>query len=239
MSELVKYIIALSNLYGMVSKELVVSIYNSQNEDQISIEEVKNYLKNLPAELEKLFIYPHRGHFVKEVILEFDEFELMMHKKLNKPYYIPNKKELLTYLDEDYYKKKPHYNRLLNYIKKNFSFIAEEEIEEILEEIYYTCASEFDMQYIFAILNHKDIVFESEKQLGDMISLIIELSNNTKLWENNGFSPSEMARIKDRDNPNASIDKPYIRKNKKISRNDPCPCGSGKKYKKCCLAKDE
>ena len=22
-------------------------------------------------------------------------------------------------------------------------------------------------------------------------------------------------------------------------RNDPCPCGSGKKYKKCCLAKDQ
>lgn len=25
-----------------------------------------------------------------------------------------------------------------------------------------------------------------------------------------------------------------IRKGKKIHRNDPCPCGSGKKYKKCC-----
>ena len=25
-----------------------------------------------------------------------------------------------------------------------------------------------------------------------------------------------------------------IRKVKKIHRNDPCPCGSGKKYKKCC-----
>jgi|GEM_PF-6802039 hypothetical protein len=25
----------------------------------------------------------------------------------------------------------------------------------------------------------------------------------------------------------------------KIGRNDPCPCASGKKYKKCCLAKDE
>src|SRR5215831_2474099 len=25
----------------------------------------------------------------------------------------------------------------------------------------------------------------------------------------------------------------------KIGRNEPCPCGSGKKYKKCCLAKDE
>ncbi|MEE0874530.1 MAG: SEC-C metal-binding domain-containing protein [Ruminococcus sp.] len=25
-----------------------------------------------------------------------------------------------------------------------------------------------------------------------------------------------------------------MRKGKKIGRNDPCPCGSGKKYKKCC-----
>lgn len=27
-----------------------------------------------------------------------------------------------------------------------------------------------------------------------------------------------------------------IRKEKKVGRNDPCPCGSGKKYKKCCGA---
>jgi Flp pilus assembly protein TadD len=25
----------------------------------------------------------------------------------------------------------------------------------------------------------------------------------------------------------------------KVGRNDPCPCGSGKKYKKCCMVKDE
>jgi len=25
----------------------------------------------------------------------------------------------------------------------------------------------------------------------------------------------------------------------KVGRNDPCPCGSGKKYKKCCMLKDE
>lgn len=24
----------------------------------------------------------------------------------------------------------------------------------------------------------------------------------------------------------------------KIGRNDPCPCGSGKKYKNCCLGKE-
>ena len=29
----------------------------------------------------------------------------------------------------------------------------------------------------------------------------------------------------------------YVRDTPKIGRNDPCPCGSGKKYKKCCLNK--
>ncbi len=28
--------------------------------------------------------------------------------------------------------------------------------------------------------------------------------------------------------------KTFVRKEKKVGRNDPCPCGSGKKYKKCC-----
>lgn len=36
----------------------------------------------------------------------------------------------------------------------------------------------------------------------------------------------------------ASYDKSkMVIKDKKIGRNDPCPCGSGKKYKKCCLNK--
>jgi preprotein translocase subunit SecA len=30
--------------------------------------------------------------------------------------------------------------------------------------------------------------------------------------------------------------KPVRREGKKVGRNDPCPCGSGKKYKKCCGA---
>ena len=30
---------------------------------------------------------------------------------------------------------------------------------------------------------------------------------------------------------------PIVREEPKVGRNDPCPCGSGKKYKKCCGAK--
>jgi len=30
---------------------------------------------------------------------------------------------------------------------------------------------------------------------------------------------------------------PLVRRGKKMGRNDKCPCGSGKKYKHCCLPK--
>lgn len=30
-----------------------------------------------------------------------------------------------------------------------------------------------------------------------------------------------------------------VREEPKIGRNDPCPCGSGKRYKKCCLHRDQ
>ena len=33
--------------------------------------------------------------------------------------------------------------------------------------------------------------------------------------------------------PGQTLTKPFIRDQKKIGRNEPCPCGSGKKYKKC------
>ena len=32
---------------------------------------------------------------------------------------------------------------------------------------------------------------------------------------------------------------PVEHKKIKVGRNDPCPCGSGKKYKKCCLPKEQ
>jgi hypothetical protein len=37
---------------------------------------------------------------------------------------------------------------------------------------------------------------------------------------------------------NASLDQPVINPYRDVGRNDPCPCGSGKKFKRCCLDKD-
>ncbi len=37
-----------------------------------------------------------------------------------------------------------------------------------------------------------------------------------------------------RNEGDVQVNKPTIREEDKVGRNDPCPCGSGKKYKKCC-----
>ena len=39
--------------------------------------------------------------------------------------------------------------------------------------------------------------------------------------------------------PDKSVKQQPVRSNKKAGPNDPCPCGSGKKYKKCCMQKDK
>ena len=39
--------------------------------------------------------------------------------------------------------------------------------------------------------------------------------------------------------PDGTVKQQPVRKDKKAGPNDPCPCGSGKKYKKCCMHKDK
>ena len=36
-----------------------------------------------------------------------------------------------------------------------------------------------------------------------------------------------------------AYNRPQERREHKVGRNDPCPCGSGKKYKKCCMGKND
>ena len=80
-----------------------------------------------------------------------------------------------------------------------------------------------------------------------LVERILAASNETHHDANRGFTPAEMLAKVGRGNeiilspvhsayfrnPNA----PIVRVQAKIGRNDPCPCGSGKKYKKCCGAK--
>ncbi len=48
------------------------------------------------------------------------------------------------------------------------------------------------------------------------------------------ITPKPKQNIQTNDGKETLKSKPKVNENKKIGRNDPCPCGSGKKYKQCC-----
>lgn len=52
----------------------------------------------------------------------------------------------------------------------------------------------------------------------------------------NVAEPEELDQILD--DGGYDVEAPFVREGRKIGRNEPCPCGSGKKYKKCCLEKE-
>ena len=248
MNQLTQYIIALSNLYGMVHKDKVVEIYNNQNKDQIILAQVEMLIK-IPSEaLEDYFIEVYNDHFVHEVIINNGEFDLMLRQKGAKPYYVPKKNELLKYVDEDYFEKTKPYNALLKYVKKNFFEGDEEKAEELCEDIQEFVQFGLDIQTILDFVTNQIENFNNVNQVNDIMQLVMELSNHTRIWENNGHTPYEIYEKFEKPNLRPLPDKRFdynqtnvidMKTRGKIGRNDPCPCGSGKKFKKCCLLKVE
>ena len=80
MNQVTEYIIALTNLYGLIHKDRVKDIYNSQNEAQGTIQEIEELLMNPPKGLGKTFVYHHKKYFVHEGVLINEAFHLLLLK---------------------------------------------------------------------------------------------------------------------------------------------------------------
>jgi preprotein translocase subunit SecA len=63
-----------------------------------------------------------------------------------------------------------------------------------------------------------------------------EIYSIFELYDDVLYSWSGYKDQKEKDIPKENVPQPA--KSDKIGRNDPCPCGSGKKYKKCCMKND-
>ncbi|GAA0592370.1 hypothetical protein GCM10009001_05690 [Virgibacillus siamensis] len=245
MGLVIDYIISLTHLYGLVHNGKVAEIYSMQNDENVGTADMDDRAKSNVEELRKNFVELHGDYFVHEAIMEFDEFEVELAKRQGKPFYIPDKKELLKYKDDFYFERTKEYHALKKYVQQELLDGDARKAEELCADIHGECEFSFSLDHIFRPFKTAGVEFENQKQVEEVMQLVMDLSNNVRLWENNGFTPRELHNQVERPMLNPLPDEaskaesgreqtPSV--SKKIGRNEPCPCGSGKKYKKCCGA---
>jgi hypothetical protein len=105
-----------------------------------------------------------------------------------------------------------------------------------MEDIQLHFSMEASMEEILNEFERRDISFKNTAQLQEMMPLLIDVSNHTRIWSNRGHTPAELGPPPVKNIiPNNMVRIDRQDKPEKVGRNDLCPCGSGKKYKKCCL----
>lgn len=231
-------------------------------------------------------------------VSERTSYRRLLAETLDKPFYIPSKKEFLRYADENYYEISSAEEQLRRYIEKNylqnFARVADkvgistkECVDDFLMEIRNQatdvgkCGEERDpnelFQFAVASLEGYGIPISDIQQVNEFLGYVMNIANSVRLWVNHGNTAIELMRqtppnLEDLrivpgsshaaqllsegregleqmgltiDLDGTATEIPTLAFNngingksqrgvKKVYPNDPCPCGSGKKFKKCC-----
>lgn len=192
------------------------------------------------------------------VDVDLDIYYDVSETQRGKPLYIPEKEELLKYADDMYYEHTPQTETLSDFFRNKMGMDIKK-ADDLVDEcvMCITCSvipQENPIDAILTDFNRMKVKF-TKFQHAEFLHLICDLANNTRLPCNRGFTPNELA---DRMgigeaktisgisavNSGKTFDSSEIGlvevvhnsilTGGKAGRNDPCPCGSGKKYKKCC-----
>lgn len=245
MEELLKYIVALTNLYGVVSKDKVLEIYNDQNEDQRTYYELKRYLNDNISWLQESKVYYHNRSFICATIYSDDEVDELLVAQYGKLYYVPPKDELLNYVDEAYFEKSASYYNLYDFIKENFDLTGQK-IEDACTIIHALYHGGYDYDVTLNFLRTQSIVIESGKQEAEFRDLYMDFSRHVRMWEDNGHKEGDASfccknigikNFQMYTYPNETTKAFLFLSNKEIIERSSCKCGSGKRSGRCCFKK--
>ena len=279
--------------YGIAPIEVIYEMYRQKV--KCSIDEMIEMLWEMPVDIVEscLFtmdrlgmkgwpkenpLYSEKGIFVHLQLFEDEELDYLLRQQKDKDFYIPSAQQIDEICRIGYEASSSEYKKLESFFIKKLRLPYEQAVTWCLQ----VWANSYEGESPLKIINkmtEANIEFE-EKMINELLELVMAAHNNTRMKENRGYKPSEMARKMPIDKmptivpasskaaailmdaapqlqamgvpvdlngntdvihttmfPRGLSEEP-IRVEKKIYPNDPCPCGSGKKYKKCCGKKN-
>ena len=245
------YFSAFVNLYGRIELDKAIEIIKEQNYNMKLTDEEVNMFS---SQYEKGVLY--RGcHFYiddiytgeddsvvnREIIAEYltitdeEKYFDFCNEQEKYDYYIPPKTELLKYTDEFYAEDTDEKQKLIKFLSSDmgFDFML---VQDILDDL--SCMLLIDdadpneaLDRIAILSQGKFYDFKNQQQASKYGELYTDFRNNTRQHRYRGHTPKEVGE-------ECIVDMYYnTKRENKIGRNSPCPCGSGKKYKKCCIDK--
>ena len=221
------------NLYGIVPVEQIRKIYNQNQKIEITTEELLAVVEK--AQTRNCVVEVKADAFVHELINTNETaYNALLQKQGNKPFYVPAKNDFLNYADDTYIEKNEYYNNFAAFLK-NVLFMNEEMTESCIYEVECLYSEGKDTADIVTGLEKQGLELSNEHKAA-LSNEIVNYTNHIRLWENRGNNKVDLGLAA---NPTNVINfqktaKAPVRAEKKVGRNDKCPCGSGKKYKFCC-----
>lgn len=183
--------------------------------------------------------FSHGGYIIDDSI--FDEEDLIKEHK-SRPevdYYPFTKKQLLKAGEPGFIEKSPEMLKFLRFLSEEYELTTEDK-DEIADQLFYMINADAKPSMLIEYLQTM-LETPSFEVLQQITAFIMTVYNDTRMWALKGHKPTEVRKEKENTIPTALFNQPQGTSNvidmntrQKVGRNDPCPCGSGKKYKKCC-----
>lgn len=208
-------------LYGVISLEKFLEICGTYHTGIKDAEEVKAQLEELDR---KSGVVRLKNGFLMDVDLaENDVYQEVQKVQNTFEYYVPEtEEEFLSY--GQLACQEPNENTVF-FIKDMMDEQHKNQADAL--RIFYDVQEAIRMnipeEEILAMLYQHGCYFSTQRQVEDVKKEIRRVGCMTRCWDYKGHMASEVTR-------NAMS----VGLGRKIYPNEPCPCGSGKKYKRCC-----
>lgn len=222
------YAQAAANLYGVISLIDFTALYNSHSIEKIGAD------RALPILLRHISVdasYCLWNDYLIAESYKNDEAKItaLLEAVSDIPRYIPDSCELLRYAKADYFEETEHTRQLERYLLSRLGQ-APSEVRRIVTLFHFACQIGASVPASLHLLSDYKADIR-ERELGEISEIVTRMFHTTRRDSLNGHTPEEILQIKALGSPPQMLFQQDLRK---VGRNDPCPCGSGKKFKKCC-----